>query len=55
MAAAREGYEAALRVNEAHVIGQAEARTLLKMPGPVGTVVSAVAPWAALAGPVGDR
>jgi Bifunctional DNA primase/polymerase, N-terminal len=26
MAAAREGYEAALRVNEAHVIGQAEAR-----------------------------
>jgi hypothetical protein len=26
MIAAREGYEAALRVNEAHVIGQAEAR-----------------------------
>jgi hypothetical protein len=26
MAAAREGYEAALRANEAHVIGQAEAR-----------------------------
>jgi hypothetical protein len=26
MVAAREGYEAALRVNEAHVIGQAEAR-----------------------------
>jgi hypothetical protein len=26
MAAAREGYEAALRVEEAHVIGMAEAR-----------------------------
>jgi hypothetical protein len=32
-----------------------EARTLLKMPGSVGTVVSAMAPSAALAASVGDR